>query len=78
MANDIAANELLRPNRSESYRSIERTVWEEFLADYVADGYMLTLGFRCYLDPAYALQTANHFHHNQAINSYPKPRPMSF
>ena len=60
----MAPNELLRPTETACIGRaphLGRLAWEELLANTGLNGYMITLGFRVYMDKARAIEVANHF-----------------
>ena len=67
----MAPNELLRPfettasfterNPCNAAVDLHRRAWEGLLSDTASNGFMITLGFRMYLDQARAIEIANHF-----------------
>ena len=60
----MAPNELMRPTETTGTGRaphLGRLAWEELLANTGLNGYMITLGFRVYMDKARAIEVANHF-----------------
>ena len=64
MENHVTPNEQMHPTETTCTGRaphLGRLAWEELLSDTGLNGYMLTLGFRVYLDRARAIEVANHF-----------------
>lgn len=62
--NRCPPNESVRQAKTSNARrlpQIGRLAWEELLSDAGSNGYMITLGFRLYLDTARAIEVANNF-----------------
>ena len=64
MASDVSPNELVRQterNYAGRASHVGRLAWQELLSNAGSTGYMVTLGFRAYLDKARAVEVANQF-----------------
>ena len=60
----MTPNELIHPTETTGTGlapHLGRLAWEELLSDTGLNGFMITLGFRVYLDTARAIAVANHF-----------------
>ncbi len=64
MENHVTPNEQMHPTETTCAGRaphLGRLAWEELLSDTGSNGYMITLGFRVYLDRDRAVAVANHF-----------------